>query len=345
MDSWLFDFRASEVGGGLKRLEETAKWCSEQRPSTFIVSATILDKIAELAPKNNYIPFKMTALERLIFDSSFISKELTLSKYNCYFAYGVPLYARLFEFQWLHISNALVLNPLSYTLPISSRAKFLELNRRTRISMQFADAISGESIFSADEVRKYSRPSSCKVLVLPNGVDDLLINSAQKLCGKPKATEQQLALTVGTMPYKRIDRTIIAWRQYCEREGINIPLTIVGRITPDVLTFSKRIKGIDLLEQIPREQLYELMSESSIFFSSSEVENSPNAALEALLLSRKVCLSDIPAHRELIGSNAPRLSINGFPYLIVKQRNYEKYGILFKSLAAIVSEMFEVPIK
>lgn len=345
MDNWLFDFRVSEVGGGLKRLEETARWCSERRPSTFIVGSTISQKLANIAPNNNYISFKMCGLERLICDSTFLTKQVRLSEYNCYFAYGVPLYKRLFDFQWLHISNALVLRPFSYTLPLSSRIKFMELHRRTIQGMNLADAISGESEFSIGEIRRYPRPTSCKVLVLPNGIDDLLLSCIQNLCLKEEAMEKQFALTVGTMPYKRIDRTIVAWKLYCERERIDIPLRIVGRSSPEILRLSRRIKGLELFDSLPRSQIYEMMRESRIFFSSSEVENSPNAALEALFLTRETCLSDIPSHRELVGNNTQSFSVNGFPYIFVKRKNYEENELLFRSWATIVSEMFEIPLK
>jgi len=53
-----------------------------------------------------------------------------------------------------------------------------------------------------------------------------------------------------------------------------------------------------------------------VFISTSEIENSSNAVLEALALGETVVLSDIPSHRELIGNGAGQpLVADGLRYL------------------------------
>ena len=92
-------------------------------------------------------------------------------------------------------------------------------------------------------------------------------------------------------------------------------LLIVGNLESIPLSV-RRKPYVECLGILPREQVLQHMRQSQVFISTSEIENSSNAVLEALVLGNTVVVSDIPSHRELIGNGAGQpLVIDGLRYL------------------------------
>jgi glycosyltransferase involved in cell wall biosynthesis len=78
----------------------------------------------------------------------------------------------------------------------------------------------------------------------------------------------------------------------------------------------KRKPYVECLGTLPRHEVVQHVRQSQVFISTSEIENSSNAVLEALAMGGTVVLSDIPSHRELIGNSAVEpLVVDGLRYL------------------------------
>jgi len=60
-------------------------------------------------------------------------------------------------------------------------------------------------------------------------------------------------------------------------------------------------KRVELLGLIPREKVYEHLTQADLFISASQGEGLPVAVLEAMACRCPVLLSDIPPHREIAG--------------------------------------------
>mgnify|MGYP004149770731 CR=1 FL=1 len=75
-----------------------------------------------------------------------------------------------------------------------------------------------------------------------------------------------------------------------------------------------------------------------LFFATSIVENSSNAVIEGLSLSKKIIISDIPSHRELLsfvkGSNH---NIAGYDMLVFDKKStslnkFESWDLIIKKM-------------
>ena len=59
-------------------------------------------------------------------------------------------------------------------------------------------------------------------------------------------------------------------------------------------------KLVEIKPNLSREDLLILLYNAEYYISASQIENSSNAALEALLLSKNIILSNIPSHNEML---------------------------------------------
>lgn len=71
------------------------------------------------------------------------------------------------------------------------------------------------------------------------------------------------------------------------------------------------IDRIDFTGLIPREKVYEMLSEADVYVSPSMLEGLPISVLEGMYCGLPVILSDIPQHREIAGNNS-FISLVGF---------------------------------
>ena len=79
-----------------------------------------------------------------------------------------------------------------------------------------------------------------------------------------------------------------------------------GELYEQILQKSKNLDRelqVELTRKIPREEVYTRLNKADIFISTSRGEGLPIAVLEAMLCRCPVILSDIPPHREIVGSH------------------------------------------
>jgi glycosyltransferase involved in cell wall biosynthesis len=298
----IFDFSASPVGGGLKRLLAYADhFAARQGRVLFLVHPQVEEHIAGKAVK--YEVVRRRPLARLWFDPRFVSRYGGRSHW--FFSYGIPIYGKVGDHNWLHVSNSLPFGLLGLTLDIWAFASNFLLRERFVASADNCSVVSGESAFTLDIYRKTTGWRR-EFAVLRNGIEPFdRVNHATRL---PQA------ISVGTSSYKRLDRTCAVLEQMQATRRLE-KLLIVGNIE-SIPPSVKRRPYVECLGILPRQQVLQHMRQSQVFISTSEIENSSNAVLEALALGETVVLSDIPSHRELIGNGAGQpLVVDGRRYL------------------------------
>ena len=101
----IFDFSASPVGGGLLRLKEYIHFFNEHNNNVlFLVHPRAPRELFE-GLKCKIVVLPRSPLKRIFFDSTFLKEYI--GKARCFFSYGIPIYKRVGELNWMHLSNAL----------------------------------------------------------------------------------------------------------------------------------------------------------------------------------------------------------------------------------------------
>ena len=77
----------------------------------------------------------------------------------------------------------------------------------------------------------------------------------------------------------------------------------MAKLIPECLKLDENVV-IEIFNR--REDLVRLMNGMDYYISASQIENSSNALLEALIYSKKVIASDISSHRELMSGKKYR---------------------------------------
>ena len=301
---WLFNFSSSYVGGGLIRTLETVKWFDDNMGAYFIINSKIKNKVRELNKKNRYFFIEENKILRLLNDGYYMSKIVEeIGRPDIYFSYGIPVFSDLANINWFHISNALTLKTKDISLPFSKRVQMWILKKRIISSMDKTNIVTGESEFSVNLLRneKQNTNLNCFYDILPNGFD---ISLLKNVIDKERKELDKYAITIGTFTYKKIEIALKLFHQIRKKNNLK-KFIIIG----DPLQVNKLIvndKFVEFRSNISREELFDLLYNSDFYISASQIENSSIAALEALLLSKNIILSNIPSHNEMLKNLKPK---------------------------------------
>jgi len=298
--NWLFNFSASPVGGGLRRLEETAKWFDQHDGATFLVHAKAIGAVSRYASCNRYIGVRQTKLRRLIADGSYLPgviREIGIP--DVYFSYGIPLFFGAGRINWLHVSNALTLTRDRHGMPLKRYFELQLLGKRMVRSLRYAHIASAESEYALDllQMVRGNAAGVRKYVVIDNGCEEALFNRPE---GRVRADHGKYAITVGTAPYKRLGQALAVFGSLQKKRPDLQKFKIVGNKSqiPRNVLGDARVEALGT--GIGNEELYNMIEGASYYVSASGIENSSIAVTEALLLSPSVVLSDIPSHREAV---------------------------------------------
>ena len=295
---WLFNFSSSWVGGGLIRTLETVKWFDNNMGAYFIINDRIENEVSKHRKNNKYFFISDNKVKRLFSDGYYMPKIIaTMGKPDIYFSYGIPVFNDIAKINWFHISNALTLKTQKISLPLKTRIQMLILKKRIIKSIKYTNIATGESKFSVnllkDEAKK--RNLQCHYDVLPNGYDTSLI---QDVLNNKRDELSKYAITIGTFKYKKIKIALELFHEIRKTNNLK-KFIIVGahnNLPKSVLID----KYVEFKSTISREDLFTLLYNAEYYISASQIENSSNAALEALLLSKNIILSNIPSHDEML---------------------------------------------
>jgi hypothetical protein len=298
--NWLFNFSASPVGGGLRRLEETAKWFDQHGGATFLVHARTIEAVSRYATCNRYIGVRLSKLRRFIADGRYLPgviREIGIP--DVYFSYGIPLFFNAGRINWIHVSNALTLTRDRHGMPIKRHLELQLVGRRMVHSLRYAHIASAESQYALDllQTARGNPGGVGKYVVIDNGCEEALFNRPE---GRPRADDGKYAITVGTAPYKRLGQALAVFGLLQKKHPDLRRFKIVG----DKSQIPRNVLGDARVEAlgtgIANDDLYDMIEGASCYISASGIENSSIAVTEALLLSPSVVLSDIPSHREAV---------------------------------------------
>ena len=297
---WLFNFSASAAGGGLRRLEETAKWFDRRGGATFLVHATALQAVSPFSNRNRYFGIRQGKLKRLIADGRYLPGVIReVGTPDVYFSYGIPLFHNVAKINWLHVSNALTLTRDRHGMPFKRYLELQLLGNRIVRSLRLAHIASAESEYALDLLKTAKRiPGGVRTYVVAgNGCEDALFSLP---AGQVGGGGRKYAISVGTAPYKRLGRALAVFGALQERNPELQGFKIVGDRTqiPRSVRRDARVESVGT--GIGDEELYEMIQGAEYYISTSGIENSSISVTEALLLARSVILSDIPSHREAV---------------------------------------------
>jgi hypothetical protein len=316
--NFLFNFSASSAGGGLKRLHEYSKWFNKVGGSNFIISPIVNDYLTTKYPNNKYFVVKQSNLDRIFRDQHYL-KNLTTNfkQLEFYYSYGIPIYSKIAKKNWFHISNvAPFANGVEKSIKDLIRNPILKY--RFLNNLDIPNFISAESLSSFDYLpSKYKN----KFICLLNGSDDEITGFSKDI------QKQNYAVSVGTHPYKRIDRVINCFRHYRQDYGLD-ELLIFGN--PNALN-KNLLNEIDVkfLGIQDRKSVVQSIASSKLYISCSTIENSFNAASEGIFLSENSIISDIGPHRELLEDEVKEnIILNGQNMFIVKKDSLKCKNIM-----------------
>ena len=295
---WLFNFSSSWTGGGLIRTIETVKWFDNNLGAYFIINDRIKNEISKYNKNNKYFFVSDSKAKRLLFDGYYIPKIIhEIGRPDIYFSYGIPVFKDIGKINWFHVSNALALKTHKISLPLKTLIQMLILKKRIIKSMQYTNIATGESKFSINLLEELASKKNvkCHYDVLPNGYDITHIN---KILSKKREGLYKYAVTVGTYKYKKIKAALKLFHQI--KEANNLKKFIIVGPTKHLTESVVKDDYVETKPHLSREDLLNLLYNAEYYISASQIENSSNAVLEALLLCNKIILSNIPSHNEML---------------------------------------------
>tara|TARA_B100001059_G_C17825125_1_gene580872 strand:- start:28 stop:1086 length:1059 start_codon:yes stop_codon:yes gene_type:complete len=295
---WLFNFSSSTVGGGLIRILETIKWFDSNNGSYFIVNYRIKDLVSKYNKNNKYFFVSDNKFKRLLSDGYYIPRIIDeIGIPDVYFSYGIPVFKEIGRINWFHISNALTLKTDKISLPLKTLIQMMILKKRIIKSMRYTDIATGESEFSINLLKQEAgkRNFKCHYDVLPNGYN---IKSIKEIVNKKRELLLKYAVSIGTYKYKKIEIALELFHHI--KEANNLKKFIIVGSASNIPRSVINDKFVEIVPSMSRENLLNLLYNAEYYISTSQIENSSNAVLEALLLSKNIILSNIPSHNEML---------------------------------------------
>lgn len=324
----IFDFSSSPIGGSFRRIEAYAFFFSSSKIKTlFLLHPQVAERL------NNKYQIEIEIIKKN-FLGKFFSRNLYLNKYEgkCrwLFSYGIPITNPVGKYNWFHISNILPFSNSKISLSSFVRLKSLMLYFYILRSKSYLDIVSAESYFSLNSAKKIFNE---KILIhLNNGFlkDSLITN--QKV-------NKKYAICVGTAKYKRID---ISFNLFLTiKEEYNIKELLILGSEKEIPSFIRNSNLVKVINKVEDNEYFSLLSNSSLFISTSEIENSSVAMMEALQFSKRLILSNIPSHSEIYIAEPDKLKINGKEYLIINNSNNDVLIKYFSDWNDIISKMLK----
>ena len=288
----LFDFSSSPIRGAVRRLDAYINFFSKtDLKVVFLVHAKVRSNY-RLNDKVKIIYINKNILDKIFSINKYLD-EYKL-KVNWLFSYGVPINKVIAVNNWLHISNILPFNP-NINIPILLKLKMYVLRLNYVRGSKMIDVVSAESQFSLDSYSSYI--TGPKLVPLYNGIEyrpDI----------KPLGNFLKYgnyAVISGTQPYKRVDKAYSLFLHLKNLYKLDNVL-IIGSL--DLLDSKYRsMPDVVLIDHLEDALYFESLLTSEIFITSTEVENSSCAVLEAICYCKKSYLSDIQSTAELLDIN------------------------------------------
>ena len=336
---WLFNFSSSTVGGGLIRILETIKWFDSNNGSYFIVNYRIKDLVSKYNKNNKYFFVSDNKFKRLLSDGYYIPRIIDeIGIPDVYFSYGIPVFKEIGRINWFHISNALTLKTDKISLPLKTLIQMMILKKRIIKSIRYTDIATGESEFSINLLKQEAgkRNFKCHYDVLPNGYNNKSIN---EIVNKKRELLLKYAVSIGTYKYKKIEVALELFHHI--KEANNLKKFIIVGSASNIPRSVINDKFVEIVPSMSRENLLNLLYNAEYYISTSQIENSSNAVLEALLLSKNIILSNIPSHNEMLRNfKTKTITLNNIEFHTLKNIYNNKIEAI--SWVEVFKKMFDI---
>ena len=309
---YLFNFAASYLGGGYKRLFEYSKWFNENGGAWFIIHPHCASLINQFQ-NNRFFLATQPRYQRIFNDCRYLTGiEREIGKPDLYYSYGIPIYARFGKVNWFHLSNVLPLSTRNIPLPFFDKLKLGYLGWRIKSNYINADVISAESSYSLSLI---DSTQANKLLLSVNGSDDEL----DFLKNKTVLNKENIATVIGTYKYKALRDSYLVF-EMLRQNNSQLKLMIIGnkKTIPSDLRNNDNVIATGLLD---RSSVIDCLQKTMFYISTTHIENSYNAASEGVFFADESYISDIGPHRELLlnmpfeqivvpGMNRPMLHVS-----------------------------------
>lgn len=289
--NYLFNFSASYIGGGYKRLYEFVSYFNEKGGANFILHSNC-KKLQLEFPNNTYFFIEQTKWDRIFRENHHLKDIIKcIQKIDFYYSYGIAIYSKIAKLNWFHLSNLLPLFQKNIPLTLWDKIKMSFLGYRIRKNFKNTDVISAESNYSLKLIKNIS---DANLVLSVNGSDDELSN----LSNGNKVTKGDFAVILGTYKYKAVGDSVTVFT-HLKKSNPNLKLIIIGdsKFLPKELNKNEDIiiKGL-----LSRKEVFKCLKEAKYYISTTHIENSYNAASEGIFFADESYISSIEPHKELL---------------------------------------------
>jgi len=331
----LFNFTASRIGGGYKRLYEYSNYFNNKNGAYFLIHPDCSTLINEFK-NNTYILKQQNYFQRIILDFRYVNELIDTHDIDIYYSYGIAFNKRFTKINILHLSNILPFESFKYGNGLLQKLKMLLLSNLLKNTFKYTDIISAES---SSTFKYIDNKWDNKFLISTNGNDDEINNYGNIY------QYDNIAVIVGTYSYKNIEDSIIVYNYLKNTNSRDLKLYIIGdkKFLPSNIFNDKNITCLGLL---PRSEVIKLLKKSRYYISTTLLENSFNAAAEGLFLSNESFISDIEPHFELVYNyNYNMLEVNTLNCRIIhiykkdiQINNLKKWETIINELITIIEK-------
>ena len=334
-NKFLFNFAASYLGGGFKRLYEYAKWFDRNGGAWFVIHPHRASLVQEF-PNVRFFVVDQPRAQRVFNDCAYLAGiEREIGRPDFYYSYGIPIYAPVGRLNWFHLSNVLPLGARGISLPLATRLTSAFLGWRIMSHLHHADVISAESQASLDLLDpRYAD----RLFLSVNGSDDELAYLEELRQGRAATVPDAIATLLGTFSYKRIQDS---WQVFdlLRRTHPGLKLVIIGNADA-VPAAVRQDPDVVLTGVLARRELVDWLRRTSYYISTTQIENSYNAAAEGIVFATESYISDIGPHRELIaGVPHERISVPHVARPLIHVRRRDLSDIQLQSWDAVITGM------
>ena len=319
---FLFNFSVTRTGGGLKRLSEYAKWFDKRGGAWFIIHPSC-NYLSQRFPNNYYFAVSQTRVQRVFNDCNYLPHIIEEIKTpELYYSYGIPIYSKIGEINWFHMSNILPLR--SNRMGLSFYDRFIRMPLlRLKIIGNYgnADIISAESLSSLGMI---SNENSNKLFLSINGSD----NELAFIKNIGVVEKDNIAVVVGTQEYKALLDSYIIFQSLKEKNP-TLELHLIGdkSMIPRQIVDNESVVLAGILVQ---SDVINVLKRAKYYISTTRIENSFNAASEGIFFSEESYISNIGPHQELLeNENFQRIR---FPSLPSSVLHVKRINILGKNI-------------
>jgi hypothetical protein len=331
----VFNFSASYIGGGRKRLDAFAEWFDGHGGATFLVHPAC-EALRDRFPRNRYVTVRLSRLQRLLGDFGYLREAVDgVRPPALYYSYGIPVPRPVGRLNWLHINNVLPLTTERIPLTLLDRLKRIHLGPKLRASARRCEVVSAES---ENSVRLLGRALKNRAVVSVNGSDDEI---ASRNALPPAGASERTVVAVGTWRYKALDDAMAVF-EWLRSSDPALRMHVFGpaEFVPDAL---RSHDHVSVRGTVDRAEVVEALRSARYYVSTTKLENSYCAASEGMFLAEESIVSDLPPHRELlVGEEFESIAVPGVSTPLLRVRREGLKGVNLRSWDTVVREMLEV---